>query len=509
MKTAPVTPYLVTPYFGALGFFILFTFAAICLPAQTGIPFNQRDDQYVLLGLKRAKEMYEVSRTEYERAQLLHAQGMSSDAALDLARRNLADTEVNYQQSLLAVLFEQQYVAVIGAVKYQAGDGAKHVRLQLQNTSRGGEEFHQLVSSDEELFQLLQPDVIHNVYVSLLNNENAIIGQPYESKISALVYGEPVTLDFGLLQDLDSVTVNLLYGNGSTRAVRIYLQKDSSVDRVLLQSEQFSQEAELGGSASFGLDLELFSGSNDTFRLAVVNLPSEVNRYFVDPATQARLRQLRFTESSRTRRAALRIFLPDRPTDEFVMDRAIAFYVLAIPDDRTEELVLSAEKTLTEAEILDLGVGFARLELVPRGVGRLMVRAPQLYHSSHAGESLSMTLEVVNEGTRRLDNVEVTAAPPHGWQKTITPAVVPALEIGEEKTVELIFEIPDDMPVGSYEVRVRTTSFADEKPIEGEDKNVTVRVQARASIAAPAILILLLLGIITAVVVVGIRIAKR
>jgi hypothetical protein len=477
--------------------------------AQTGIPFNQRDDQYVLLGLKRAKEMYEVARTEYERSQLLHAQGMTSDAALDQARRNLADAEVNYQQSLLAVLFEQQYVAVIGAVKYQAGDGTKHVRLKLQNTSRGGEEFHQLVSSDEQLFQLLQPDVIHNVYVSLLNDENAIIGQPYESKINALVYGEPVILDFSLLQDLDSVTVNLLYGNGSTRAVKIYLQKDSTVDRVLIQSEQFSQEAELGGSATFAFDLELFSGSNDTFRLAVVNLPNEVNRYFVDPATQARLRQLRFTESSRTRRAALRVFLPDRPTDEFVMDQAIAFYVLALPDDRSEELSLSEEKTWTEAEIRELGVGFARLELLPRGVGRLLVRAPQLYHSSHAGESLTMSLEVVNEGTRRLDNVEVTAAPPHGWQKFISPAVIPALEIGEEQTVELTFEIPEDMPVGSYEVRVRTTSFADEKPIEGEDKNVTVKIEAHTSIAAPAILILLLLGIITAVVVVGVRIAKR
>jgi uncharacterized membrane protein len=191
------------------------------------------------------------------------------------------------------------------------------------------------------------------------------------------------------------------------------------------------------------------------------------------------------------------------------MDRAIVFYVLAVPEDRSEDPALSDDTTWTDAGLRNLGIGFLRLELVPRGVGRLLVRAPQLFHSSHAGESVTMSLEVVNEGTRRLDNVEVAAAPPHGWQKTITPAVVPALEIGEERIVELTFDIPEDMPVGSYEVRVRTTSFADEKPIEGEDKNVTVRVQARTSIAAPTFLILLLLGIITAVVVVGVRIAKR
>jgi hypothetical protein len=114
---------------------------------------------------------------------------------------------------------------------------------------------------EDELFRSLQPDVTHNIYVSLLNADNAIVSQPYEAKIDLLRFGEPQKLDFTLLQDLDAVTVFLIYGNGNQRSMKIFLQKDASVNRVLVQSEQFSQEVDLGEAASFDLTLELFSGT--------------------------------------------------------------------------------------------------------------------------------------------------------------------------------------------------------------------------------------------------------
>lgn len=71
--------------------------------------FNQRDDQYRLLGLKRAKENYEVARQELERQQKLFASDGVA-VVLEQARRVYSEAEVNYQQSLLAVLFEEQYI---------------------------------------------------------------------------------------------------------------------------------------------------------------------------------------------------------------------------------------------------------------------------------------------------------------------------------------------------------------------------------------------------------------
>ncbi|MBI2429154.1 MAG: hypothetical protein HYV29_10235, partial [Ignavibacteriales bacterium] len=251
-----------------LFYFILVVCTTSAVPekssAQANPYFNQRDDKYRLLGLKRAKEAYEFSKKEFERQQDLFKKGLLSQAELDRARVSFSDAEVNYQQSLLAVLFETQFISVEKAVKYQTSDGKKHVRLTLINTSGGNAEFQKLVKMEDQLFRSLQPDVIPNVYVSIANTDNSIISQPYEAKIDELRFGHPKELDFILLQDLDAVVVNVIYGNGSSRTMKIFLQKDASQNKVLVQSQQFSQEGELGKSATFDLTLELFSGTTNT-----------------------------------------------------------------------------------------------------------------------------------------------------------------------------------------------------------------------------------------------------
>ncbi len=488
---------------------LLCTVLTNLVQAQTGVPFNQRDDQYRLLGLKRAKEAYELARLEFNRQQELFEKNLISELDLSRARNRYADAEVNYQQSLLAVLFEAQYVTVQEAVKYQKEDGRKHVRLKLANTSGGSSEFKKLLNIDDELFRSLQPDIINDVYVSLLNDENAIISQPYEAKIEELRFGQPVSLDFILLRDMDAVTVNLVYGSGTQRSPKIYLQKDATANKVIIQSEQFSQEVELGGSASYDLTLELFSGVTNTFKLEVVNLPSSINRYFVDPGSQARLSQFKFTESTNTRNAALQVFLPDRPLEDVVIDHPIPFYVLVIPREQALEIGNIREHNWTLEEIDDLKIGYVKLDLVPRGIGKLLVRAPQLYHSIKPDESVSMFVEIINEGTRRLDNVEVEVDPPLNWSKKVEPALIPNLDISEEKRIGLSFTPPENVSVGRYEVRVRTTSLSDDQPINGEDKTVTIEIQPKANLIGTTIVILLIIGLVVGIVIFGIRLSRR
>ncbi len=477
--------------------------------AVAQVNYNQRDDQYRLLGLKRAKEAYEYARAEHEQKQKLFEKNLISKLELDRSRNVFADAEVNYQQSLLAVLFEKQYVAVAKAVKYQNKDGRKHVRLRLENTSGGGADFKKLINIDDELFRSLQPDVINDVYVSLLNDANAIISSPYEAKIEELRFGKPVELDFALLQDLDAVMVNIVYGNGSQRSPKIYLQKDASVDKVLVQSEQFSQEAELGGSATFDLTLELFSGTTNTFKLEVVNLPPQINRYFSDPATRARLNQFKFTESTNTRRAALQVFLPDRPTPEVVIDKPIPFYVMIIPREQVEELGEVRSKPWTPEAIAALNAGYVKLELLPRGAGKLLVRAPQLFYSIKPSEAVAANIEIVNEGTRRMDNVAIEVDPPLNWSKQVEPPVIQTLDIAEEKRVELKFTPPNDVAAGRYEFRIRTTALSEDKPITGEDKTVTVEVQSEANIWGMAFIIASILAVVVGIVIFGIRLSRR
>ena len=97
---------------------------------------------------------FELARTELERKQALHEQGTVSDEALEQAQRGFSEAEVNYQQSLLAVIFEQQYVAVDSAVKYQSPDGRKRVRVTLKNLSGGGAEFKKLLGVDDPLLRV-------------------------------------------------------------------------------------------------------------------------------------------------------------------------------------------------------------------------------------------------------------------------------------------------------------------------------------------------------------------
>jgi uncharacterized membrane protein len=477
--------------------------------AQNLNPFNIRDNEYRLLGLKRAKEAYELSRRELDRQQQLFDRDMITALDLDRARSVHADAEVNYQQSLLAVLFEEQYVSVSEAVKYRASNGAKRVRITLVNTSGGTAEYHQLLNLEDEVFRSLQPDVIHNVYVSMLNDDNAIVSTPYEAKITELRFGEPRTIDFGLLQDLDAVTILLYYANGSQRTMKIFLQKDASENRVAVQSEQFSQEVELGQSASFDLTLELYSGVSNTFKLAVVNLPDAISRYFSNASGGVRLSQVKFTESGRTKRAALEVTLPDRPTEDVVMDRSIPFYVLVVPRHKIDQLGDLESKQWTEAELEQLDVGFVRLELRPRGRGEILVQSPQLYYSVQTGESVTMTLNVLNEGSNRLDNIEVRTDLPLNWTKTVDPLVIASLGIREEAIVTLSFTPPPDVTPGKYEVRLRTSGTTESQPVTSPDKTVTIEIRPQANVVGTVALVIVIVGLVGGIVIFGVRLSRR
>jgi len=471
--------------------------------------FNQRDDQYRLLGLKRAKEAYEVARSEYERQKHLFEKELITEVELQRGHNVYADAEVNYQQSLLAVLFEEQYISVKSAIKYHASDGSRRVKLTLANTSGGSAEFRKLINIEDKLFRSLQPDLINNVYVSLMNDGNAIISEPYELKINELRYGEPREVDFKLLQDLDAVTVYMIYSNGNQRSMKIFLQKDATVNKVAVQSERFSQEVELGSSANYDLTLELFSGVNNTYTLEVVNLPEQIGRHFKNESGQVRLRQVKFTESARTKNAILQITLPDRSSGETPMDQSIPFYVLALPDDKNADFMKHADNDWTEEELQQLDIGYVQLELISRGVGELIVRAPQMYHTILPGETAEMTIELVNEGSRRLDHIEIKADPPLNWSKDIDPVNINTLDIGDEAKVRLAFTPPDDIAVGKYEVRIKSSGLSDGRPITASDKIVAIEIRSETNLLVAILIVFFILAIVGGMVTYGVKLSRK
>ena len=156
-----------------------------------------------------------------------------------------------------------------------------------------------------------------------------------------------------------------------------------------------------------------------------------------------------------------------------------------------------------------MSVGFVRLELIPRGKGRLLVRAPQLYFAFKPDQTVDMTVDVRNEGTRRLDNIRIDLDIPLNWAKVIEPQVIPKLDIDEEQRVMLKITPAADVSVGRYEVRLRTTALSDNQPVNAEDKTAIMEIQAETSVIGTILLVLLILGLVSGMVVFGIRLSRR
>jgi uncharacterized membrane protein len=304
------------------------------------------------------------------------------------------------------------------------------------------------------------------------------------------------------------VTVRCVYGDKSEEK-KIFLQKDESADRVVMTSEQFSQEADLGSRASYDLTLELFSSASNVYKLDVVNLPRQVTCDFLEEQTNARLSQLKFSQDVNTRKLVLAVYLPDRyDSTSFVIDRPLLFFAVASPRSPKEQ-VMDREKLYTGPELDRMNISYVQLELVPRGVGRIQVRATNFYHELKPGENVQMNLTVYNDGTRRLDNIKVRADVPANWVPTVSPDLLESLMPGKDAVVAVSLSPPPEISVGDYEATIKTESYASNKKVESEDKKVRLHVTAGTNMFGTALLVLLLVGVMSGVVVFGIRLSKK
>jgi hypothetical protein len=480
--------------------------------AQNYGNYNPRDDQYRLLGMTRAQADYETALREYQRVRDLRARNLASDADLERATSTMQGARVNYLQAALAIVFAAPHVVIDRALKYQRPDGQKYVRVTVRNESESTAEGMKLSDViDSTLLRQLKPEEVPNVYVSLKDdspNGGAIIASPYEARIAVLRFGEPVTLDFRLLKDVDVVTVAMTYANQSSDR-RVLLEKDAAANIVTIQSSQFSQEGDLGTQVSYDLQFERFTADQSGVRLEVGGLPREIRYEFRDPTTNARLTQLRFPEGTTSQRLSLVLFLPQRDAGRFAVDRPIDFWAFALDRAGATRFADLARDTLTAAEAAQVPSGKVRLELIARGVGRLDVGAANLYHEIARGDSVTMEFVLRNTGSRLVDNVRLAADLQPDWRAAFSPELVASVPIDGEVRVRLVLVPPRDIPVGDYDVKVRTVALSADRQVDTEDKTVRVHVTQPAAWAGTVLLVLLLVGLVAGIVWFGLKLTKR
>jgi hypothetical protein len=468
-------------------------------------------EQQRVLELKKLELTLKQARARFDRAKRLFDAGLSTPIDLSQAEVEYRNAEVNFQQAFLQLFADVPRISFVSAIKSQAPNGKKSVRLTLKNTSGAVMDYKSfgIDLSDVPVPDELKLRELTNVSVSLreyaTGSSGPIISSPYEALIPTLAVGQERTLQFELLKDVDSVTVAMTYA-GKLDQREVYLEKDASANIVTIASATFSQEADLGGQATYDLALEQFTRAASSFRLTVLNLPRQVNYEFIDPATSSRLFQVRFPEGVTALKLQLRLSLPDKVDERILLDRPLAFWVV-VPESAAEPL--AADRSYSAGEIAALKCGKVQLELTPRGVGRLEVSAPSLYQEIKPGETVTLNVTVKNSGTRRIHNVHVATENPINWRTEVTPDVVPALEPNREEVVSIRILPPADVGVGDFEVRIKTEAIDQNRKVQSEDKTDRIHVSSPASLRSTLWLLGFLLLLVVGIVIFSIKLTRR
>jgi hypothetical protein len=480
------------------------------LVAWGSVNLRAQDRASLILDLKKAKVAYEMAKNKFENDDKLLNEKAISQMEYSKSKNELLSAEVEYQKLMLKLVSEQSYIIVEKAVKYQTPSGDKRVRVTIRSSMEGNQDYLNQFKEHVDLFTPeMQSGKTYNVFVSLNNLEDkTIIGSPYETRIPSIDLGKSVDVDFGLLRDVESLQVLLSYNNKKDEK-NIFLEKDASTNFIDIASTQFSQEADLGASASYDLSLERFSSSDDVFKLLVVNLPRQISYSFEDMETGARLSNLKFNQGTNLRKLSLKTYLPERDDEKVVIDRPIIFYALVIVDEGDEQFEKDPYRVYEEKELNEIQGGKIRLELIPRGIGKLEVRATNLYHEITVGDEIRMDITVKNYGTRRIDNIKVGTDNPLNWVSNVEPKLIRSLDPEQEERIKIAIIPPADVSVGAQEVKIKTEAYANNRRVETNDKTIRIQVNAKANIFGTIVLIILLIGIIVGVIVFGIKISKR
>ncbi len=486
------------------------------------------DEQRRFLDVRRRQIELSAARANVTRTADLYSQGLVAKADLDRAEAALQTAQLSYQESVLALLNLQPRLSVREALKSQAPDGRKFVRLTIVNLTPTFDDSQFKLLNNFEGAQPIPEELrtrdIRDIYLSLKDAggtpaagatdvapRGTTIALPYEVHVAQLGYGQARTIEFQLLRDVNRVVVASAY-KGQTQEIDIELQQAATSTVVAVTSAQVSQEADLGGQATFDLRLERSSVDVRQFQLKVVNLPRQISYSFVDASgrdasSEARLSQLSFASGVSRQALGLRLFLPERADDQVRIDQPLEFWALVMNEEQARHF--DADRTYTAQEIDASRAGAVRLAIVPRGAGRIEVSAASLYAEITAGDRVETNLVIRNTGTRRLDNIKVSADAPLNWRVTLQPNIVASLDINREESVRLRIEPPTEVSVGDYEVRLKSESFAYNRQLPSEDKIFRVSVKARTNLFAIIGLLALLIGLVAAIIVAGVKLTRR
>ena len=465
----------------------------------------------------QAKAQRDRLQAEYDAAKELFDEGVYSLKELNdaetkylQARLGYEKAEIDLERTKLNFLKDATHISIAEAKQYRTLDGKRMVEITLKNSSSVAqamalrEEF-----SEEQISALLS---IQDIIVSIIKG-GSIVGEPYEMIVPTLGLGEKKTLTFQLLQEVDDVVIDMTYLETSS-VVPLVLKKEALQDVPTINSAQFSQEGQLNSKINFDIMLERLAEEEKNFRLVVLNLPREFDFSFRDQSSGASLSQVKFTEETSKIQLNLEIGIPEKLSRKYV-DSTIDFYVFvteATEFKNINELRQKSERDDQPIPLEDIQTikgNNVRLELIPRGIGELEVVISNRYQEIKTGENAAIRIDIHNTGTLAVQNVKAIVDLPYEWESEIKPVLIKEIVAGEKEPVNIVAVPPSDLGVGEYAIQIEAEGEVGNEKVESVEKEVTIRVGARANVLGNALLIGGLILLVLGMVIASIKISRR
>jgi hypothetical protein len=508
--------------------FLLLALSAFCFltPAYSDVEKDLRTKEQRLYDIKLRNAQWEVDRKQLDKdtnestfveVQELFKQNISTLEELNRREREYRQAQLVYDQAVISLentrlsfLRDATHIAIREAKKYRTAEGRRQIEITLENASN----LIQAMSlnpdkSTEDVSALLE---IQNILVSIEGNNNLIIAEPYEITIPSLKLNERKSLTFRLLSDHESVRVSLTLLDNQVLEYPIVLRRESLQDIPTINSVQFSQEGELNSRVKYDIILERLAEDEKNFRLAVVNLPKEIDLNFIDPSTSASLTQIKFSEETTRQQLELEVQIPEKLSRRFV-DETIEFYVFITDKEGFQQVgELNREfanKPIPLEKINTIKGNKERFELIPRGKGKLETIISNRYQEIKTGEQVVVRVDLLNTGTLEVEGVHLILTPPLGWTYAAVPDTLRRILPGEKEPVNITLTPPSDLGVSEYDVRVEAAGFVGNERVDAQEKDLTIRVEARANILRNVLIIGGVIGLVVGVAVVSIKVSRR
>jgi hypothetical protein len=467
-------------------------------------------DRQLLLEQRRA--LLESRRRDLQAAQDLRDKGFLSAPKYRQLLLGFQEAQLNYDQAeilleetKLELLKNAIRLVVLEARRYPSPEGRAMVDVALQNQADPRNAL--LVNpalSPEEARTLLR---VEDVYVSLL--KGPIIGEPYEMHLPSLEVGETRTLTFRLLRETDDIVVSLQYLDVREQHPILFRQSPThALPRI--EASPFSQVGELGGEVLYDLALERPPGTEQSFALALLGLPPSFAGAFLEQGVK--VSQVRFADQAGRVRLSLEIELP-AVLEPRLTGQPRPFYALVTtPSEYARANALQARygaEPLPEAEVRQLKANFVRLDLTPRGMGRLELLLDSRVLELDTGGSAELNAEIANRGSAAVRQIRPLLLGPQNWESAVSPELIPLLEPGQRLSLRLLARPAAGPQAGEHEFLVSAQGQVDDERVEAAEEHLTVRVSAPADWTFNLLLAGALVVLVAGLGLAGVRLARN